>query len=250
MAEADEYDPFDDLDAFFNAAASEDGNALQEAAENVAGQPRRSSKTASLRPDIISDPELRARVHTKIKRRGTAVKPKTKTTVKTPSDDLAGKFVAVAPEAEQTPGEQPGEPFVLIPAHIHNFLPWWGWATIGLGLAVMILGVVLAPEVNLERVVARLGDANQGNVQSAMRQLVINGDDRTVSKLFGLAVSAENDMETRLRAVDTLGLIQTPGADRALLRLELGGNTDAQVREAAVAARRQRDSAKTAERNR
>lgn len=252
MAEAAP-NPMDDLDAFFSAAASDDPDALRQAAESVAG--------------IKPTPKPKGQTKTIARTRGTTkVRPKRTTAVVhmsgegTPNaasipssgtlpEDLEGKFIAVEPEASGKAATA-DQPFVLIPAHVHFFLPWWAWVTIGVGLAILMLGVLLTPGITLDRLTARLGDGNQANVQSAMAQLVIKGDERTVSRLYEMAASREAEMSTRLRAVDTLGLIEMADADRALLRLELATGTDVQVREAAIAARRQREAAKSRNRNR
>lgn len=232
---ADEaYDPFDDLDAFFSAADKSDTSAMQQAAENVAGTTRVVGKSA---PAPVSAQSQKSG------KSPTSLRPSSdapSVEINNGQLSLDGKFIAIEPE----PGSaQSAHPFILIPANIHAFLPWWGWLTIGMGLLIMIIGVIVTPLITLDRVAARLGDSSESTAQSAMRQLVIRGDERTVGKLYDMASSANQKMETRLRAVDTLGLIQAADADRALLRLELAGNTEARVREAAIAARRQREAA-------
>lgn len=153
---------------------------------------------------------------------------------------LEGKFIAVAPGE----GDEDA-PFVLIPAHIYSYVPWWGWAAIGVGLVMLAAGVVFMPVWSLNRLASRLGDGDEANAQHAMRQLIMNGDGRTVRKLFDMASSGDEGLTARLRAVDTMSLIDdNPEVDRALLRLELAGGTDAQVREAAIAARKQREASR------
>lgn len=161
------------------------------------------------------------------------------------ADDMDGKYIAIDPDAIPGVGDS-DQPFVLIPANVHTFMPWWGWATIILGLSVMITGVVLMPGITLDRLTSRLGDRNEAVVQGAMRQLVLQGDERTVKKLYGMAASRREGLPVRLRAVDTMSLIErVPEVDRALLRLELSAETHDQVREAAIAARRQREAYRT-----
>jgi hypothetical protein len=255
MADSDADEIFDDLDAFFSAAAKADPGAMQEAAQNVAeGAPRNGSgessaplhgRATSLRPKPSKPTAVAAKTLIQA-----SSQPAIRTSAAEAGEDLDGKFIAIDPESFGHPHDAGGDPFVLIPAHIHSLLPWWGWVTIVLGIVVLVTAVVLIPMVSLERLTARLGDANQRNAESAMRQLVLQGDERTVGKLYDLAASPGNGLTSRLRAVDTLSLIQAPDADRALLRLELADGTDSQVREAAVAARRQREAAKTRTRGR
>lgn len=214
-----------DLDAFFTAASSPNPLDLHQAAQNVAdggsGSHEYDVTDTEFYEDFDDDEEG-----------GYAG-----------GSGLPGQFIAVDPA---TLGEERGDgaPFVLIPANIPSFLPWWGWLSIGLGLAVMVTGVVLLPGVTLNRIADRLGDSNQANAQYAMRQLVSRGDEKTVDKLFEMASSGDTNTVARLRAVDTLSLIRASHADRALLRLELSNDTDERVREAAIAARKQRDSAR------
>lgn len=162
------------------------------------------------------------------------------------AQDLDGKFIAIDPASIPGMAEDPDKPFVLIPAHVHQYVPLWGWVAIASTLFILIAGVVLLPGISLSRLTNRLGDANEAAVRGAMRQLVINGDERTVRKLYDLAASPNAGMTARLRAVDTMSLIErVPEVDRALLRLELSANTTDQVREAAIAARRQREAYRT-----
>ncbi len=236
MADSQNSDLFDDLDAFFSAAAGSDPNAIEQAAQNVVEGSRPSA------PSPVSKKSTTT-VHGKTDTSDYTSTDDLYDTTDTKDGDLEGKFIAIDPES--IAGGNRGEPFILVPANVHALLPWWVWATIGLGLAVMVLGVVLMPKITLNRLTAKLGDGNPATAQSIMRQLVIKGDEQTVGKLYDLAVAKENNMATRLRAVDTLSLINAPDADRALLRLELASGTDAQVREAAIAARKQREAAKT-----
>lgn len=215
---AEEEDIFDDLDAFFSAASNANPDQLQQAAENVAIGPSPAAEpTRQAHPDAgTAHPSARP-------------------------EDLEGKFIAIDPEAlGLEPSDDEREPFIIIPAHIHTLLPWWGWTTIGLGLLVLVAGVMIAPYINLSRLASRLGDSNEANAQYAMRQLVLRGDERTVGKLYDLAASDNEPMAARLRAVDTLGLIEDSQADRALQRLELAGSTHRQIRDAAIATRKQR----------
>ncbi len=161
-------------------------------------------------------------------------------------DNLDGKFIAVDPRTLPDYHGHPDAPFVLIPAGIHRFLPWWGWLVIAGGFFLVISGVVILPVLHLNRLTSRLGVVNEAEAQQVMRQLVINADDRTVTKLYEVAASPKSPMAARLRAVDAMSLIrQSAEVDRVLLRLELSGETDERIREAAIAARRQRVAART-----
>ncbi len=158
-----------------------------------------------------------------------------------PRENLDGKFLVF--DSEVADGD---EPFVLVPAHIYAYVPWWGWTAIGLGLLVLAAGVVFMPVWSLDRLASRLGDANPATAQRAMRSLVMNGDERTVRKLYDMASSGNEGLTARLRAIDTMSLISgVPEVDRSLLRLELAGGTNEQIREAAIAARKQREASRT-----
>lgn len=223
-------DVFDDLDAFFNAAASSDAGAMSQAAAHVS-QPDAAPGGAKGSTGAFAKPPDAAPAGSGQTGLFSAIYDG--------APHLDGKFIAVEPGSVQGGGRS-GAPFVLIPAHIHSFLPWWGWAAIFSSLLILVAGVMLMPVLSLNRLTAKLGDSNQSNVQAAMQQLVLSGNSRTVGKLYDLASSPQAGMNTRLRAVDTLGLIPAPDADRALLRLELSGTTEDAVREAASAARKQR----------
>ena len=252
---------FDDLDAFFNAADSQNPTDIKQAAATVV---RNRGENPGETPLSDAGDELPGRDDAFS---GSADQPKNKkrknnkrTIARSDEpflippehmaelagdddEDLEGKFIALDP-AEL--GEETDKPFILIPAHVYSYVPWWGWTAIGVGLAMLIAGVIFMPVWNLNRLVSRLGDGNEANAQHAMRRLVLNGDERTVKKLFSLAASSDERLTTRLRAVDTMTLIGgVPEVDRALLRLELSGGTNEQVREAAIAARKQREAART-----
>ncbi len=256
-ADKGEDDIFDDLDAFFCAAAASDPGAVSEAAKNVTIQADAKAATGTFAqaksgtgtfPQTKSGTGLFARMKSATGIFPAPAEPPAASQGETAQADfdvgaaydsaphLDGKFIAI-----DAPGEEAGAPFILIPAHIHSFLPWWGWLSILLSLLLLAAGVVIMPILSLNRLTARLGDDNPANVQAAMQRLVRTGDGRTVGRLYDMAASPETGMNTRLRAIDTLGLIPASEADRALLRLELSGNTDNTVREAAVAARKQRN---------
>jgi hypothetical protein len=265
MAEADDND-IDQLDAFFAAADARRPEEMRLAAEGI-------SKTRSFpAPDLNEPPpaESRNTERKKKRRRPTSAVPLTgkegdvvisdtamyqMTTQPEPEaaadpdfdpddDDLDGKYIAIDPDA--IPGVKSGEPFVLVPAHIHTYVPWWGWVTIGMGLLVFATAVIVMPGISLNRLVSRLGEGNEAAAQKTMRQLVVQGDERTVKKLFSVASSSQEGLKARLRAVDTMSLIErVPEVDRALLRLELSSGTHEQVREAAIAARKQREAYRT-----
>lgn len=238
--------PVDDLDAFLNA---KDPAELKKAAESVAKNTVYAAEDDMPLYDYgaaETAPEP-SRGTTRIRKRGETrtVAPAGDTAAEdveeAPSENLEGKFIAVDPALFE--GGHGDAPFVLIPANIHSYIPGWGWAAIGIGLAMLVAGVVITPMLSLNRLASRLGDSNEANVQYAMRQLVVNGDERTVKKLYAMASSPEEGLRVRLRAVDTMSLIErVPEVDRALLRLELSDQTNAQVREAAIAARRQREA--------
>lgn len=252
MAEVDNENT-DQLDAFFAAADAKRPEDMRLAAENI-------SRERPLEEADLSTEEVPPRERKKKRRRtreiplsgkeGDVVISDTAMLEMTPDvgdeygidaedEDLDGKFIAIDPDA--IPGMKKDEPFILVPAHIHTYVPWWGWVTIAAGLVVFVAAVVIMPGVTLNRLVSRLGDANEATVQRTMRQLVVKGDERTVKKLFAVASSPQEGLSARLRAVDTMSLIErVPEVDRALLRLELSTGTHEQVREAAIAARKQR----------
>jgi HEAT repeat protein len=157
----------------------------------------------------------------------------------TGADMAGGKFIAI------DPGAAKDDDITLVPARVYTYVPLWGWAAIVLGLLVFAAAVIFLPGVSIERLASRLGDDNDIVVQQAMRALVVKGDERTVRTLFDMASSDEQGIKTRLRAVDTMSLIEEmPEVDRSLLRLELASGTNELVREAAIAARRQREAAR------
>lgn len=248
----------DDLDAFFDAAEVGKPGAMRRAARNISRGDEGARPDTAVRPvpddEPVAPPGENTRVINELAR--VVVEPEEQAFPVPRSEeeelsemiendgDLTGKYIAVEPSS--VPGSTDGDPFILIPANIHHYLPWWGWLTIVLGLMVLVGGVVMLPAVSLNRLVSRLGDKNEQNVRHAMRQLVIKGDERTVKKLYHMATSEKAGLTTRLRAVDAMSLIErVPEVDRALLRLELASGTNQQVREAAMAARKQREAYKT-----
>ncbi len=248
------------LDDFFDAAGANDKSGLRQAAERI-------SVEQNSREDAALDEEAAQFALSILNARnapGKSAQPETPLpplpqpadTIPSPpvvvpdeltgdsDENLDGKFIAIDPDA--IPGMANSDPFVLVPANIHAYVPWWGWVTIAAGLAVFIAGVVLLPGISLNRLASRLGDKNEATAQQAMRQLVVKGDERTVRKLFDMASSSNEGLTTRLRAVDTMSLIdRVPEVDSALLRLELSSGTHNQVREAAIAARKQREAYRT-----
>lgn len=251
----------DGLDAFFDAADSGRPGAIRLAAHKISRGPEARAAAEEKPPDAPPLPEedapaRRGESPTGVIGQLARVVVDTNDPPVTPSeldeeamyfdDDLDGKFIAVSPEHFPDRPVNENEPFVLIPAHIHHFVPWWGWLAIGLGLAMLMAGVVFMPLLRLDRLVSSLGDGNDATARRAMRQLVMNGDERTVRKLYTTANSANAGIAARLRAIDAMALIErVPEVDRALLRLELASDTDSQVREAAIAARKQREAART-----
>lgn len=217
MTEDELASSFDDLDAFFSAAAKSDGKGLRQAADNMSSPASPAASGA---------------------RNGAAATPPT-------TDDasaaLAGKFIAV----DGGGNAESGDPFVLIPAHIHVLLPWWGWTAIIVSLAMLAAGIMLFPILRLDRLAGQLASTNPDSARTAMRQFILSGDKRAVGRLYDLAASPELGMNTRLRAVDTLGLMPHSEADQALLRLELAEKSGTPVQEAASATRRQRELDRT-----
>lgn len=271
----------DDLDAFFAAADQKDWDELHHAAENLAkpaesgaagfthpawdgafkkkAKPPATPAQPDAAPDSPPPAPLRAEPDRPAPERTDKAPPPDK-----PADegefalspeeeaallgdaaaaDLEGKFIAIDPASIPGAAGDPDKPFVLIPAHVHQHVPLWGWALIGVTMISLFVGVMILPGVTLARLTSRLGDADESTARVAMRQLVMNGDERTVRKLYDVAASPRSRLATRLRAVDAMTLIErVPEVDRALLRLELSADTHDQVREAAIAARRQREA--------
>ena len=262
MAETDDY-TFDDLDAFFTAAENHDAADLRKAAAHIArndatgevsGAPNPERHTATIGPAKAAGKNTTVRhgdpspaVSDGPGAGGFLPDTGSYDDYDDEDEDLEGKYIALDPAAVVgMEGADTDDPFVLVPANIHAYVPWWGWLTIALGIVVLVTGIIVTPGITLNRLAARLGDSNQANAQYAMRKLVMNGDERTVRKLYDMAASPREGMAARLRAVDTMSLIErVPEVDRALLRLELSGGTHEQVREAAIAARKQREAAKT-----
>ncbi len=148
------------------------------------------------------------------------------------------KFIAVDPGAEKSAD------ITLVPARVYTYVPLWGWATIALGLIVFAAAVVFLPGVSIDRLAERLGDDSDAVVHQAMRALLVKADERTVRTLFDMASSDDHDIKARIRAVDTMSMIENvPEVDTSLLRLEKTESTNNQVREAAIAARKHRESA-------
>lgn len=265
MGEREANAPFDDLDAFLNAADSGDQEGLRLAAETLAKADNpapdpgfESAPHPGASPLGRVDKDTADRPAAEEKHPRIEIPPESGKALEADADfsleqlqklvkpgKREAKFIALDPAA--LPGsESAKEPFVLIPANVHSFVPWWGWVAIVFGLFLTVLGIVLAPRIRLERLAGRLGDGDRVTVQQTMRQLVLNGDERTVGKLYDLASSPEEKLNTRLRAVDTMALIEkVPEVDRSLLRLELSAGTHEKVREAAIAARKQREAYKS-----
>jgi hypothetical protein len=221
---------FDDLEAFFKAATSENTDAMNEAAQKVVD---------AAQPGTEDPTNESPRQTTSRKNKAIGLSAPDKELVREAYRDMDGKFIALDPE--KITGSTK-EPFILVPAHVHTLLPWWAWVTIAMSFIMLIVVWVIMPSLFLDRLTARLGDENPSTAQSVMRQLVMKGDRETVEKLFGVAASQSTAMTVRLRAVDTLSLIGASDADRALLRLELANETDAEVKDAAIAARKQREA--------
>lgn len=220
----------DDLDAFFRAAESNDTEALSQAADQVA-----STNIASRRP---GDAAARPDSGNELNLDDTAFREDLLHSINNYRDakDNEPKFIAIEPQNES------GAPFTLVRHNIPSILPWWVWVSFATVLCSIFLAVLFIPRIELSALTARLGD-NRTSSQSAMRQLVMRGDENTVNKLFEMASSPNQDITARLRAIDALSLIAEPAAERALLRLELADSTDSRVRQHAIAARKQREAA-------
>lgn len=197
----------DDIDDFFAAAEKSDPEAMRRAADNL-GAPR----AEEARPAAQAPADLR-------------------------EDDFL-KFLAV--ETEEA--DDPDAPFKVVPVRITSVLPWWAWVSMGSVLAGLFVALLLLPGLRLNNKTSRLTGGNYAKAQSAMRDLILTGDERTVDKLFEMASASEQTIDSRLRAVDALAVMREPAADRALLRLEVAERTDERVRRAAVNARRQRQA--------
>lgn len=233
----------DDLNDFFSAADSGRPGAMRRAAKNVGPASGAYDKTGKESSTGLFQ-ELARAIGADAPAQEKPADEATRAPLK--GEELAGKFIAIEPEVFPDGETDPDRVFVLVPAHIHQYVPWWGWVTILLGLLMLIAGVVLMPLVTIDRMASRLGDANDARARHAMQQLVLNGNERTVKKLYGMATSEKESLAARLRAVDTMSLIErVPEVDRALLRLELSAQTNEQIREAAVVARKQREAYKT-----
>lgn len=234
MAEKNK-DSFDDLNAFFSAAINSDTHVMKQAAENVAGTGRNTAgtDTGSTRSEEDDWNFIETIGHP------------TNDHATEGFSDLDGKFIAIDPENVSRASGTSDQPFVLVPAKIHSLLPWWAWTTIALGLSTLAAGIIIVPEISTSRLISRLDGKNEAEAQAIMRQLLLRGGDRIVSKLYDMASANQPGISSRLRAVDTLGLMRNQSAERALLRLELARETDERIREAAIAARRQREAAKT-----
>lgn len=222
----------DDLDAFFRAAENDDHAALTQAADQVAsggaaGRYGESSPHGIEQDNVVNldgdafreGPPRGFNRNYRHSRSGEA------------------KFTAMEPQN----ADAGGAPFVLVPYSIPSMLPWWVWASVVIMLCGIFLAVMFIPRIELSSLTAHLG-GSQASAQSAMRQLVMRGDENTVNGLYEFAASQSQDINARLRAIDTLSLIAEPEAERALLRLELAEGTDPLVRRHAIAARKQREA--------
>lgn len=222
----------DDLDAFFRAAENNDSAALTQAADYVA--------STSLVDQPAGPPPSGGEPKNELNSGDTAFREDllSKINYYPHSQNGEPKFIAIEPQN----ADADGDPFVLVPHGIPGMLPWWVWTSVAIVLCSIFLAVMFIPRIELSNLTARLGD-NQASSQSAMRQLVMRGDENTVNKLYELAASQSQDISARLRAIDALSLIAEPAAARALLRLELADSTDSRIRQHAIAVRKQREAA-------
>lgn len=211
----------DELDAFLAAADGSDAEVMRSAALGVAAAPATKRGGNAAQYDFEQDEDAA----------GFIEPPLPWEAAGQGGAAFAGKFVAMDSGGSE-------KPFVLIPARIHAMIPWWTWVAIGTSLVMLVAGVMFIPSLRLGQLAERLGDGNPSVVHAAMRDIVLSGDERAVTKLYGLASSPRSAMPARLRAIDTLGLIQTRGAENALRRLELSERSEPGIREAAAAARK------------
>ncbi|MCC8189020.1 MAG: HEAT repeat domain-containing protein [Planctomycetes bacterium] len=211
----------DGLDAFFSAASHDDSQRLRQAAEWVGESTSRNQGAAP--DDGVGHSVRPART-----RRSTR--------------DRQGRLVDLDPTGNfGSDGPRPAR--LTLPANLTGILPWWAWVAVGISVTMLFAAILVLPGVRLRQLTARLADPDPATVQFAMRTLINQGNERTVSSLENLAMSRKASVTVRLRAVDTLGLIGAPGADGALRRLELGSTVDRRVRDAAGAALRGRQAA-------
>ncbi|MDR1611557.1 MAG: HEAT repeat domain-containing protein [Planctomycetota bacterium] len=203
----------DDIDDFFAAAENSDPGALRRAANNLgssrSGENPRSDgdRRSDQPPDSLND------------------------------DDFL-KFLAVEAEDE----DDSEAPFKIVPVHIPSVLPRWAWFCMGVVLAGLFASLLLLPGLLLNGKTSRLTRGNYAKAQSAMRELIVTGDRRTVDKLFEMASSQDEPIASRLRAIDALTMMREPSADRVLLRLAIAEHADERIRRAAENARRQRQA--------
>lgn len=236
MAKSNETGLFDDLDAFFSAAANAEDDSLSQADDAVSPRGRGGNVAPITRPEAIKPPALS---------RPVPIRP---ATAEHPAVEEGGRTDG-APE--QASASSPTRSIAVAapdsgPQGEGRFrIPWWAWLVAALAIYFMV--VIWWPPsdiTSLSRVTAKLGDQEYARVHSAMRQLMIRGDEQTIGKLFDIAASNENQIEERLRAIDTLAIIDNAEVDRALLRLQLSPEIHAVIRDAASSARKQRDAAR------
>ncbi len=224
----------DDLDALFDAVGAwRPGDAPPRPEAKPAAASGKDARTESGRRKQESDAAAAAA--------GDVVISEADLLALTGRGESGDKFVAVDPGAPKS------AEITLVPARVYSYVPLWGWVTILLGLIVFAAAVVVLPGVSIDRLAARLGDDSDAVVHQAMRALLAKADERTVRTLFDMASSEDHGIKARLRAVDTMGMIEdVPAVDTSLLRLEVAESTNHQVREAAIAARKHREAASRA----
>ena len=206
----------DDLDAFFSAAAKDDPAALQRAAANVTTRPAAPAPLSSVAAAVADPSDADA-----------------------PDDADFAAFLAVEDEESDAP-------FKVVPVgRAPAALPGWVWVSLAIFLFGVFLAIVLIPAAQVGQATASLESDDHVRAHTAMRRLVARGDDLAVDALYEMAASPDAGLGARFRAIDALSLIDRPAADRALLRLELASDTDDRVRQAAIAARRQRESSRS-----
>ena len=230
----------DELDAFFAAAENDDSSALQKAADRVATDTPVDPFATALERE--TDVRKRVKADTSMIR-GTRVRNVTQIMLRQ-QETASGATAKPLGSTTKRVAVRDTRTLRTVSARESGFnlsklLPWWGWLSIALVIVGIFVAVLFLPLLQLSGLTSRLGEDSESS-QHAMRQLVLQGDERTVRTLYDMAASPEEAMDARLRAIDTLSLIREPAADHALHRLELGTSSDAKIRAHAAAARKQR----------
>lgn len=179
----------------------------------------------------------------------------------TPSDDLKDFITAHAkkkaedaaksnPAGAQSPVAGPrqfvavdeGIPsdFVLIPAGIQTFIPWWGWVTLAVIVVGMFIGIAVFPSFEAKRLVSKLSSTDQQALTRVMRDLINSPTGEVEDHLYKLAASPSQERAARFNAVETLSLKPGTQAEEALYKLKNSPGIDSSIRKAAGYALEQR----------